>query len=242
MNILIFGGAAEGRMLAEQLPAMGHSVTVSVATGLGAEELRDLPCRIRAGRLDTAEMTELVKGFELVVDATHPYAAEASRNIRNACKEADIPMRRVLREASETGDCIRVGNCAGAAEYLEDKPGNILIATGSKELPSYAGLDPLRLYPRVLPTHEALDTCEALGIPHSHILALQGPFSLEMNLAMLRQYGIRYLVTKDGGDLGGFREKREAARQAGAELILVGRPEDSGISMEQLLQELEESI
>ena len=228
-------------MLAERLPAMGHGVTVSVATDLGAEELAGLPCRIRTGRLDASEMAELVKDYDLVVDVTHPYAAEASRNIRNACAAAAVSLRRVLREASEPGDCVRVDSCARAADYLAEHPGNVLIATGSKELKAYAGLDPMRLYPRVLPTHEALDICEALGIPHSHILALQGPFSLEMNLAMLRQYGIRYLVTKDGGDLGGFREKQEAARQAGAELILVGRPEDSGISMEQLLHELEES-
>ena len=239
MKTLIFGGAAEGRLLAGLVPALGHDVTVQVATELGAEELKGCPCRVRTGRLDAREMTELVREFDLVIDATHPYAAEASRNIRQACRAADVPLRRVLRAASEPGDCVRVGSCGEAADYLSGRPGNVLIATGSKELPAYGSLDPGRLYPRVLPTHEALSVCEKMGIAHSHILALQGPFSLEMNAAMLRQYRIRYLVTKDGGKQGGFEEKREAARRCGAELILVARPEDSGISMEELMAELE---
>ena len=115
----------------------------------------------------------------------------------------------------------------------------MLLTTGAKELPAFRALDPERLYARVLPTHEALYACEALGLPHSHILALQGPFSGALNGAILDQYGIEFLVTKDGGKQGGFEEKREAARRCGAELILVARPEDSGISMEELMAELE---
>ena len=240
MNILIFGGTTEGRLLAERLTAH-HAVTVSVATALGAEELRRLPCEISVGRLDQAQMAALAERFDLVIDATHPYAQEATKNISAASQAVSVPFRRVLRGESEAAACIRADNCAGAADYLMDRPGNILIATGSKELRAYGGLDPERLYPRVLPTHEALSACEALHIPHRNILALQGPFSLEMNVAMLRQYAIRYLVTKDGGVPGGFPEKLEAAQTAGAELILVGRPADEfGVSMEQLLAELEE--
>ena len=137
MKILIFGGAAEGRLLAGLVPALGHDVTVQVATELGAEELKGCPCRVRVGRLDAREMTELVREFDLVIDATHPYAAEASRNIRQACRAASVPLRRVLRAASEPGDCVRVGSCGEAADYLSGRPGNILIATGSKELPAY---------------------------------------------------------------------------------------------------------
>ena len=239
MNILIFGGTTEGRLLARELTDLGHAVTVSVATDLGAEALGPISCRVLTGRLDRAAMEPLVKAYELVIDATHPYAREASRNIRGACGAGSVPLRRVLRGESLAEGCIPVEDCAGAAAWLRERPGNVLIATGSKDLGKFAGLDPARLYPRVLPTHEALRACEALGIPHSHILALQGPFSLEMNLAMLRQYEIRYLVTKDGGGPGGFGEKLAAAKQAGTEVILVGRPREEGVSLEKLRKELE---
>lgn len=240
MNLLIFGGTTEGRILAETLANQGQRVTVSVATSLGAEELGGIPCTVWEGRLEEAAMEERVRGFDLVIDATHPYAEEVSRHIRNACTKTGVPLRRVLRAASREEGCIRVDSCKAAAEYLCGRPGNVLIATGSKALRDYGCLEPERMYPRVLPTHEALNICEEMGIPHRNILALQGPFTLAMNAAMLEQYHISYLVTKDGGTVGGFTEKQQAARQAGAQLILVGRPPDSGESMEQLLRELEE--
>ena len=240
MNLLIFGGTTEGRILAETLVNQGHQVTVSVATSLGAEELGGIPCTVWEGRLEEAAMEERVRAFDLVIDATHPYAEEVSRHIRKACTKTGVPLRRVLRAASREEDCIRVDSCKAAAEYLNRRPGNVLIATGSKALRDYGCLAPERMYPRVLPTHEALNICEEMGIPHRNILALQGPFTLAMNVAMLEQYHISYLVTKDGGTVGGFTEKQQAARQAGAQLILVGRPPDSGESMEQLLRELEE--
>ena len=239
MNLLIFGGTTEGRVLAETLVNQGHRVTVSVATSLGAEELGGIPCTIWEGRLEEAAMEDRVRAFELVIDATHPYAEEVSRHIRKACTKTGVPLRRVLRAASREEGCIRVDSCKAAAEYLRHRIGNVLVATGSKALRDYAVLSPQRLYPRVLPTHEALELCEEMGIPHRNILALQGPFSLKMNIAMLEQYRISYLVTKDGGKAGGFDEKRQAAEETGAQLILVGRPPDQGISMEQLLRELE---
>ena len=240
MKILLFGGTTEGRLLAKELTGLGHDVDVCVATALGAEELREIPCAVRVGRLSARQMAQAAAGYDLVLDATHPYAVEASENIRQACDIAAVPLRRCLREASETDGSIRMGSSAEAADYLRDKPGNVLLTVGSKELPAYAVLPPERLYPRVLPTHAALEACEALHIPHRQILALQGPFTMEMNVAMLRQYDIRFLVSKDGGAAGGFPEKREAARRTGATLILVGRPSDRGIGMAALLAELED--
>lgn len=266
MEILIFGGTTEGRVLAEELTRCGHQVTVSVATQLGAEELSGIPCTVWQGRMDEQEMTARIRAFNLVIDATHPYAEVVSRYIRTACEETGIPLRRVLREASadictgadpmntdaaagissadDSSDtvCIYVDSCKAAAEYLQEHPGNVLVATGSKALRDYACVAPERLYPRVLPTHEALDICEEMRIPHRNILALQGPFTLEMNVAMLQQYDISWLVTKDGGKAGGFNEKWQAAQQTGAHLILVGRPADQGESMEQLLRELESKV
>ena len=66
---------------------------------------------------------------------------------------------------------------------------------------------------------------------------MQGPFSLALNLALMRQFDIRYLVTKDGGTAGGFGEKAEAARQAGATLVVIRRPADSGEDYETILED-----
>ena len=78
--------------------------------------------------------------------------------------------------------------------------------------------------------------CEAAGIPRGHVIALQGPFSTELNAAMLRQYDIKYMVSKDGGAPGGFPEKAEAAKETGAGLVVLRRPEEDGLSYETVLK------
>lgn len=237
MKIFVFGGTTEGRELAGALAALGHAVTVSVATPLGAEELRAIAgISVLIGRRLPDEMAELLAGYALCVDATHPYAVEASRNIRAACETAGVPLRRLARAASGETDCVQVDSCAAAAAFLAKTEGNILLTTGSKELSAFGGLAPERLFARVLPTHEGVAACESLGLAHRNILALQGPFTQKMNEAMLEQYHIRWLVTKDGGRAGGFAEKIAAAQHTGAGVVLVARPQDSGSTMEEILQ------
>ena len=58
-----------------------------------------------------------------------------------------------------------------------------------------------------------------------------------MNAATIRQYEIRWLVTKDGGAPGGFPEKSEAAKETGAGLVVLRRPEEDGLSYEAVLKE-----
>ena len=66
------------------------------------------------------------------------------------------------------------------------------------------------------------------GIPHRNIIAMQGPFSCQLNKALIEQFHIRYLVTKDGGAAGGFAEKVQAAAETGAQLVVLRRPEEVG--------------
>ena len=234
MRLLIFGGTTEGRVLAEKAAALGAEVTVSVATPLGAEELADLAgVRVLTGRLGN---------FDACVDATHPYAKLVTAALRAACEDTGTPLRRLLRPASEAGGVIRVPDCAGAAAFLAERTGSILLATGSKELAAFSALPPERLYARVLPTHESIAACEALGLPHRNILALQGPFSQKLNEAMLEQYRIAWLVTKDGGGPGGFSEKLSAAERTGARLVLVERPADGGDDLETVLGWIKEVL
>lgn len=230
MKIVIFGGTTEGRELSGLLAGRGADIVVSVATDYGREEqgARD-GVTVVAGRRNRAEMSALLYGAALCVDATHPYAVEATRTIRDACRDTRTPYRRLSREASVLdADAVTVPDAVSAAAYLRGTAGNVLLTTGAKELRPYAVLDPSRLYARVLPTHEGLSACEAAGIPRRNVIAMRGPFSRELNEALIRQYQITYLVTKDGGRVGGFPEKADAARNTGAVLVVIRRPEDGG--------------
>ena len=156
---------------------------------------------------------------------------------------AGVEYHRLLRPASTLPAGSAVFAAADdAAAYLQGKPGNILLATGAKELPAFAALEPERLYPRVLPTVAGITACEAAGIPHRNIIAMQGPFTLELNLALMQQFHIHYLVTKDGGSAGGFAEKAQAAAQSGATLVVLRRPEECGETAEEILQRCRELL
>lgn len=126
---------------------------------------------------------------------------------------------------------IQVPTAEAAADFLTGREGNILLTTGSKELGAFEKLSRERLFVRVLPGEEALKLCRTAGIIPAHIAALQGPFSEEMNMALLRHYHCRWLVTKESGERGGFSEKLAACRGVGARAIVIGRPKkEKGIS------------
>ena len=237
MKIVIFGGTTEGRELSRQLAGRGAEVIVSVATPYGAEEQGACPgLTVRVGPMSPGEMDALLAGAALCVDATHPYARHVSQSVRAACGRVGTEYHRLVRPAAAPdGSVVEAADAGAAADYLAGREGNILLTTGAKELPAFAGLDPARLYPRILPTHGGLEACEALGIPHRNIIAMQGPFSRGMNQAILEQYRIRWLVTKDGGAPGGLPEKLAAARAVGVTAVLLRRPEEEGASYEEIL-------
>ena len=243
MNIVIFSGTTEGRLLSHLLAEKGAQVTVCVATEYGCEEQGEAPgITVLTGRKTVEEMTALLRGSDLCVDATHPYAVEVTKSVRLACATAEVPYRRLLRDRSADTDAIVVDSAEAAAKLMADREGNILLATGMKELSAFAGISPARLYPRVLPTGDSIAACERAGIPHRNIIAMQGPFSAELNEALIRQFHIAYLVTKDGGKAGGFQEKVQAAENTGIELVLIRRPEETGETFEEVVKSCEEMM
>lgn len=244
MRFVLFSGTTEGRRLSYALAETGAAVTVCVATEYGREEQGESAgITVLSGRMEQADMARTLAEAALCVDATHPYAVQVSRTIRAACEETGTPLLRLLREESEAPDGTQMFPTAqAAAEWLKATQGNILLTTGAKELETFAPLGGDRLYPRVLPLASSLEACGAAGVPSSHILALQGPFSRELNEALIRQYCIRYLVTKDGGRAGGFEEKAAAAKAAGAVLVLIRRPQEDGLDYESVLQRCREMM
>ena len=230
-EILIFAGTTEGRKLSECLSKADILHTVCVATEYGEIVLTENACaHVHRGRMDVEEMSAFISDgqFSAVVDATHPYALVVTENIRNAMKGMDIPYIRLKRETDDSYDYdkIRSFECnEDCAEALLQINGNILLTTGSKELSVYCGYESLkdRLYVRVLPGLESLNLCNENGIMGKHILALQGPFTVDMNEAMLRQYDISCLVTKKSGRAGGYIEKLEAANRLDIPVYVVER-------------------
>ena len=231
-KLCIFAGTTEGRELAEFLRAQGDAVSVSacVATDYGETLLESGGnLRVFSGRMNGEKMISFLReeGFDLVLDATHPYAVEVTENIVRACETAGTEYRRVLREASAAPEgTVFVPDIPAAVEWLSNAEGNILLTTGSKNLHEFMSVRGFaeRVWARVLPMPASLEACQAAGLPPAHVIAMQGPFSEELNVATLKAIGAACLVTKDSGGTGGFGEKAAAAARAGARLLVIGRP------------------
>ena len=244
-KICIFGGTTEGRKLAEFLSGQPCDVMVCVATDYGQTLLPEAEhVSVSARRLPVGEIVSLLTEhrFDLVIDATHPYAQSITKSIARACRETGTLRWRLLRGASGVSpEHTYVETVSDAAAFLSETEGNILLTTGSKELAGFSQLPGFseRVWARVLPLQSSLDACAQAGLPASHIFAMQGPFSEAMNTAMLRSIGAQYLVTKDGGAPGGFEEKESAAKSAGARLVVIGRPpEEEGLSLSKTISAL----
>lgn len=237
-KVIVFAGTTEGYQISRFLASHQVSVYACVATEYGSRSLEEGPyLHVAAGRLDPTEMEELFRQEkpELVLDATHPYAAAVTENIRLACQMTGMEYVRVLRENGQgKGQTVYVENIREAVSYLAETTGNILLTTGSKELSEFTALPDYRnrIYARVLSLTSVLETCRELGLEGKHLIGMQGPFSRELNAAMLRQYQCEYLVTKDTGNAGGFREKMEAAAECGVTAVIIGRPlKETGLSL-----------
>lgn len=233
MRRVIFSGTSEGKALCQQLAQAGLQAEVCVATEYGKEVMPELPgITVHTGRMTTEQMTEFLHGAEIVIDATHPYAVEVSKNIRAACVQVSCRYIRLLRPKTQAEGTVHVPSAEAAAQYLSQTEGNVLLTVGSKELSCFTAVPEYqeRLWPRVLPATKSLEICQQLGFPAAHLILMQGPFSTEMNIALLHASGAKWLVTKDTGAAGGLPEKLEAAKQCGCRVLLIDRPQEEGMT------------
>ena len=235
-KILIFGGTTEGRELAEFCETRGISALSSVATELGAKQLPER-ARVTVGRLDIDGMTALIEqGFSLVIDATHPYAVEASANIKAACERVGVQYFRVIREENipEYGETVR--GIDELVKRLNTLSGVILSTLGSKEAAALARIPDhsKRVWLRILPDPENIEMCVSLGFDRAKIIAEKGPFTLEQNIKHIKKSGAEILVTKNSGAAGGFPEKISAARECNITVITIVRPRENGVSLSEM--------
>lgn len=267
-NIVIFSGTTEGRTLSELLCENGIPHLISVATEYGKQLCPEhMLARVVQGRMNTEEMAAFLtrEQIDLVIDATHPYAVEVTENIRQAVLERSkqgqaVKYLRYVREtnadeaASVRSDtpfdddaCVHksmihyYGSAEECEQALHSVAGNILLTTGSKELSVFCQSEELqkRLIVRVLPGQESIGLCEEQGLLGKQIIAMQGPFSEEMNLAIIRQYQVSCMVTKQSGRNGGFQEKLSAAAIAGIPVYVIGAPvQEAGSTLEEILSEI----
>lgn len=236
---MLFAGTSEGREVAEYLSDKGIPSVVCVATEYASSLLNLNPCiKVLVGRLDKVGMVKLIttESPSVVIDATHPYATEVSRILRDVCLTLSVYCVRVIRpNIREEG--VMYMTLDEVIPWLNTQEGVIFLSTGAKEAKRFADVSRFdeRIYMRMLPSPEGIQDCIKLGYPYKNLICMQGPFSRQLNVAMFKETNAKILITKESGMAGGFVEKIEAAKECGMDIVVLVRPtEEEGFSIEQV--------
>ena len=235
--IFTAAGTQDGREIVRRLCAAGYDVAASVVSSYGqqllAEQQKDGNGRlvINDKPLDEEGLHDFFAehGIRIFVDATHPYAVNVSRNAMKACAAAEIPYIRFERDLTDISyeNVHLVHSYEEAAEAAAHFGKNVFLTTGSRNLERFVKAKPLvdcTLIARVLPTAEVIALCEGLGLTPAQIIAMQGPFSRELNRAMYEKYGADVIITKNSGAIGGTDAKFQAAEDLGLPVVVIDRP------------------
>ncbi len=235
-KVLIFGGTTEGRALAEFCVKNCISADVSSATDYGAD-LLPAAVGILRGRLDADGIQMLLQRnqYSLVIDATHPYAIEATQNIRQACSAQNTAYYRLLRDSSPVyGESVSGLN--DLVTLLNRTDDTILSTLGSKSVSALTAVSDYadRIWLRLLPSDTVLDTCTSLGYDPDKIILANGPFRTDENIAHIRQSHADILLSKESGAIGGYPEKAAAAKFCGIRMITLCRPQETGYTYDEI--------
>jgi precorrin-6A/cobalt-precorrin-6A reductase len=223
-HVLVLAGTAEAAELVTRLHQQDVRVTASFAGRTGG--MRELPCAVRVGGfggVDGLVAALLDGGFDLLVDATHPFAAVMPWHASAAAERAGVARLRVLRPAWRAGVGDRwdgVDDLAGAARRLgEVEARRVLLTVGRYDLGAFAELgEGTKLVVRSI---EAPDADLVRG---ATVVTARGPFTVEGEARLLAEHGIDTLVTKNSG-AEATAAKLAAAREAGVRVVMVRRPD-----------------
>ncbi len=222
-NLLILGGTTEATALAQAVAAAGLSGLVSLAGRVEAPARQPLPRRV--GGFGGADgLARFLRDARIthVVDATHPFAAQMSRNAVAACAGTGVPLVALTRPGwtERPGDrWIRVADIAAAARALNRAPARVMLAIGRMHIAAFAA-NPQHFYLLRLVDRPRTP----LPLPDSKAVISRGPFTEAGDRALMEEHGIDLVVSKNAGGGGGYA-KIAAARALGLPVIMINRPD-----------------
>lgn len=220
------GGTKDSVEIGKKLRDLGDLfILYTSTTDYGGKLGEEFANKVITKPLDKNELKEVIKKYniDILVDATHPFAINASKNAIEVCKELNIKYVRFERKEEKINhpNIIYVKDFEEAAR-LAKKANKVFHMAGIKNLKmvvDIVGKD--KVIARVLP----ISVSEALKIlPQKQIVAMYGTFSKELNKYLIRDYNCDVIITKDSGESGGFKEKVYGALEAEAKVIVVERP------------------
>lgn len=225
-------GTSEGKNILSGLNEFTENIFISTATAYGAELLKDYKYKIFNNEpLDLVGLMQVISlhDIKILIDASHPYALEITKNAMEACKNCGIKYVRYERPSvsekfKENKNVIVVEDYDSLYTQLTKVEGNILNTTGSRNIDKILSFNlNNRIIHRVLPSVKVLEEILELGIRVEDIVAMKGPVGYELNCGFIKEYKAKAILMKDSGVQGGTYEKIKAAIDNNIPAFIIGR-------------------
>lgn len=235
--ILLLCGTTEGKILSDIFIKKGVKFLATVTTSYGSSLLKtNHNLEVLEEKLNEETIKELIdtRKITAIVDVTHPYAENISKLALEVSRQKNLPYFRYERPKTlgkdidnkiDNKEIFLAEDYYAAAQIAKNFRGKIFLTIGSRHLPVFLKeIEVKRLVARVLPLSQIIKTCEDYGFTPDNLIAMKGPFSIEMNTEIFKSYGACVVVTKDSGKIGGTEEKIAAARNLKIPIILIKPP------------------
>jgi len=242
MKIMIMAGTTEGVKIIGMIASLENThIIATTVTKEGGKLAKSAGAHeVVSKALNKEAIGEIIKSkkIDLLIDATHPFAEDATLNAIKATNNTGIKYLRFERPSINFPE----NDLIHSVSSFEDVASKVLEIIGSDNprILHLAGvmtlhyltqvLNPDSIVTRVLPSVYSIKKCLDLGLPSENIIAMQGIFSKEFNRILMQEYNIRIMITKESGDEGGTTSKIEAALELGIPVVMVMRPIASEIN------------
>lgn len=252
MRIILLGGTKDSINIIEFIKNKYDSyILTTTTTEYGAKLAKEGGSdETIAKPLPKEEIIEIIKdeNFDILIDATHPFAEHITQTSVSIANELKIPYIRFERpttnlENIDTSNIHYVKSFDDAGKLIESEfnNGNVLHFAGAntmEDILKYVSCE--KFYPRILKVPSSLKKCEELGVSDDHIIPMTGAASLEENIELIERYNARVMITKESGEIGGVIEKIEAANQKNIAIIMIQRPQIKELDKNSVVSNLEE--
>lgn len=252
MRIFLLGGTKDSINIIEHVKSSYDAHILTTTTTEYGARLAD-----EGGSDDTIarpllkdEIIEIIQneGYDVLIDATHPFAAHITQTSASIAHELDMPYIRFERPSTDLTDIdtshihyVNSFDEAGKLISEEYNEGNILHFAGAntmEEILKYVSVE--RFYPRILKVQSSIEKCEKLGVNSGHIIAMKGAASLDENIELIEKYDAKVMITKESGDIGGVVEKIQAANEKSVAVIMIQRPKIDELNKNDIVSNLNE--
>ena len=252
MKIFLLGGTKDSINIIEHIKKNydAHILTTTT-TEYGAKLAKEGGSDETIARpLPKEDIIEILNkdDFDLIIDATHPFASHITQTSITVSKQMKMPYIRFERPATnfeeiDESHIIYVESFDEAGKLIESefKKGNVLHFAGANTMADIVKyVSPERFYPRILKVESSIEKCKKLNIPEDHIIAMNGAASCEENMELIEKTDACVMITKESGEIGGVIDKIEAANRKNIAVIMIQRPKIDELDKKDVVTNLEE--